>query len=290
MRTLVFGGEGMLGQSVSQHWRRQGAPVLALGRRQVDITDAAAVADWAKRFAPSVIVNCAAFTRVDDCEEQEEKATAINGLAVGHLAHVAQKHDALLLHVSSDYVFSGVFAGDASQPIPEDAETGPRSAYGRGKLEGERQALAYARSMIVRTSWLFGPGGPNFAATMRRLMVEGKTPLRVVDDQVGRPTYTPFLARALYDLAHRFQRGELPAQVVHYGNRDAVSWHGFASEIARIVDPSVEVLPVPTSEFPRPAERPAYSVLDVSRFEAWCDRVVEPWQSGLVEYLENISG
>lgn len=283
MRTLVFGGEGMLGQAVSRHWRSHGVSVLALGRRQADITDAGAVSEWAGRFAPDVIVNCAAFTRVDDCEEQEERATAINGLAVSNLADAAGEHGALLLQVSSDYVF----AGDGSEPIGEDAETGPRSAYGRGKLEGERRALLYGRSLVVRTSWLFGPGGPNFAATMRRLISEGKVPLKVVDDQVGRPTYTPFLARALYDLATRFHRRELPAQVVHYGNRDAVSWHGFASEIARTLAPSVEVLPVPTSAFERPAERPAYSVLDVGRFEQWCGRVVEPWQSGLVDYLEN---
>ncbi|MEO1082734.1 MAG: dTDP-4-dehydrorhamnose reductase [Acidobacteriota bacterium] len=283
MRTLVVGGEGMLGQAVMRHWRHRSAPVLTLGRGRADITDAAVVADWARRFAPEVIVNCAAFTRVDDCEEQEARATAINGDAVGHLADVARDHGALLLHISSDYVFPGTGA----EPIPEDAATGPRSAYGRGKLEGERRALEYERSLVVRTSWLFGPGGPNFAATMRRLILAGKLPLRVVDDQVGRPTYTPFLARALYDLARLSRRAPLDAQVVHYGNRDAVSWHGFASEIARTLDPSASVLPVPTSEFPRPAERPAYSVLDVSRFESWCGRVVEPWQTGLIDYLEN---
>ena len=279
MRTLVFGGTGMLGRAVTAQWRRHRQPVLALGREQADITDAASVLDWAHRFQPSVIVNCAAFTKVDDCEEKEEHATAVNGTSLRHLAEAAAKHSALLVHVSSDYVFDG----KADTPIPEDAPTAPRSAYGRSKLEGEKQALAYERSLVVRASWLFGPDGPNFAATIRRLLLGGTNPLKVVDDQRGRPTYTPFLARALYDLARADITG-----IVHYGNREPVTWHGFATAIAREVAPRADVLPVPTSEFPRPAERPEYSVLDVSKFEGLVGRAAEPWSNGLVPYLEHL--
>ncbi len=140
--------------------------------------------------------------------------------------------------------------------------------------------LAWERSLVVRTSWLFGPGGPNFVATIRGRLAKGE-PLRVVDDQVGCPTYTPFLANALWELAGSGLTG-----VVHYRNRDAVSWHGFASEIARAVAPGATVTPVATTEFPRPARRPAYSVLDVARFEAATGRGVEPWLWGLAEYLD----
>ena len=279
MRTLVFGGTGMLGQAVTRRWRLQGATVLALGREQADVTDPARVQEWVDRFHPEVIVNCAAFTRVDDCETHEALAEKVNGDAVAHLVEAAASLDARLVHISSDYVFDGT----ADSPIPEDAPTAPRSAYGRGKLVGEGHALGYDRALVVRASWLFGPGGPNFVATIRRLLLEGKIPLKVVDDQIGRPTYTPFVARALWDLLKAGATG-----VVHYGNRDGVSWHTFATEIARFVAPGAEVLPVPTKEFPRPAPRPAYSVLDVKTFETATGRVVEPWICGLATYLETL--
>ncbi len=279
MRTLVFGGAGMLGRAVTRYWRLQGATVLALSRVQADISQAQQIREWVERFRPEVIVNCAAFTRVDDCETQEELATRINGHAVADLAEAAAAINARLVHISSDYVFDG----QADSPILETAPTGPKSAYGRGKLVGESHALRYDRALVVRASWLFGPGGPNFAATIRRLLLEGKAPLKVVDDQIGRPTYTPFVARALWDLLSAGTTG-----MVHYGNRDAVSWHGFATEIARAVAPGAEVLPVPTSEFPRPAPRPAYSVLDVETFQTATGRVVEPWICGLTAYLETL--
>ena len=279
MRALVFGGTGMLGQAITHHWRTRGATVLALGRAQADITDASTVQQWVEDFRPEAVINCAAYTRVDDCETNENLATRINGEAVGNLVRAAESIGAHLVHISSDYVF----AGDASSPILETAPTGPKSAYGRGKLMGEALALGYDRALVVRASWLFGPGGPNFAATIRRLLRAGKTPLKVVDDQMGRPTYTPFVAQALWALLEMKATG-----VFHYGNRDAVSWHGFAREIARIVAPTAEVLPVPSSEFPRPAPRPAYSVLDVTKFETDTGHVVEPWICGLTAYLETL--
>ncbi len=279
MRTLVFGGSGMLGRAVTRHWRLRGATVLALSRAQADLTDRQQIRDWADRFRPEVIVNCGAFTRVDDCETQEEHATRINGDAIAFLTEAAASLRARLVHISSDYVFDG----RADSPIPETAPTAPQSAYGRGKLVGETHALRYDRALVVRASWLFGPGGPNFAATIRRLLLEGKTPLKVVDDQIGRPTYTPFVAQAIWDLLLAGTAG-----IVHYGNRNAVSWHGFATEIARFVAPGAEVLPVPTSEFPRPAPRPAYSVLDVEKFQTATGRVVEPWICGLTAYLETL--
>lgn len=290
-RALVFGGTGMLGQAVAAHWRGRGRAVLALSRAQADLTDRDACLFWAERFHPEAVINCAAFTRVDDCESERERAMEVNGRAVANAAAAAEAAGATLVQISSDYVFNGKgYHGEGSdggrQPYPEDAPTGPISVYGESKLEGERQALRHDRALVLRASWLFGPGGPNFVATMRRLAglsnaVGGSNskPLRVVDDQVGCPTYTPFLARAIWDLLGAGATG-----TIHYCNRDAVSWYGFAREI---LGPGPAIEPVTTDEFPRPAPRPAYSVLAVDRFEETVGRRVEPWIHGLATYLEH---
>jgi len=269
----------MLGRAVAAEWRRHGRAVLALSRDQADIRDRSRLIAHAGRFRPRLIVNCAAFTRVDDCETERDLALEINGAAVANVVAAAEHVGADLIHLSSDYVFDG----EADAPYREGAITGPRSVYGESKLRGEHQALRYERTLVLRASWLFGPGGPNFAATIRRLLRQGRVPLRVVDDQVGCPTYTPFLARAIRELAAVGKRG-----VLHYRNREAVSWHGFATEIANVVDAGAEVVPVSTADFPRPAPRPAYSVLDVTLFETAVGRRVEPWIAGLVSYLETL--
>lgn len=276
MRTLILGGTGMLGQAVLAQGRRRSRGVLALGRQQADIRQRDTLVYWARSFHPQLIVNCAAFTKVDDCESQRDHAMEINGRAVSNAVAAAEACGADLVHISSDYVFDG----NGSAPYKVEAEVGPRSAYGESKLEGERQALAYDRAIVLRTSWLFGPGGPNFAATIARLIRQGVQPLRVVDDQVGAPTYTPFLARAIFELAEHRAYG-----LQHYQNHPPVSWHGFAVEIARFLHANTEVVPVPTSEFPRPAQRPSYSVLDVRPFEDIVGRGVEPWTAGLTAYL-----
>lgn len=280
MRALVFGGTGMLGRAVAAEWRRKGQAVLALSRAQADICDGDRLLEWSELFQPSVIINCAAFTQVDLCETESETADSVNGHALRHVVAAAGRINARVIHVSSDYVFDG----QGHEPYPINAPTGPLSAYGKSKLLGEQEVLAYDQALVLRTSWLFGPGGPNFVATMRRLMLAGKD-LKVVDDQVGCPTFTPFLARAIADLAERELTG-----VFHYQNRDAVSWYGFATEIARCLRISQEICPVSTEEFPRPAPRPSYSVLDVTELEDAVDRRVEPWICGLCEYLETLGG
>jgi dTDP-4-dehydrorhamnose reductase len=269
----------MLGRAVVEEGRRRGWPVLALARAQADVTSAEAVTRWMRGFAPELVVNCAAFTAVDACEERRAEAMAVNGEAVGAIAGAARDAGAALVHVSTDYVFDGA----AREPYREDDATAPISVYGESKLLGERRALDYDRALVVRSSWLFGPCGPSFVATMLRLIDEGKLPLRVVDDQVGCPTYTPFLAAALCDLAAAGARG-----IVNYRNREPVSWHGFAAEIAGQWDGKVEVQPVTTAEFPRPARRPAYSVLAVDRCEKLLGRRVEHWGWGLSELITGL--
>ncbi len=269
----------MLGHALRVELRRRGWATLALPRGQADIRDAAAIEHWIASFQPEVVFNCAAHTQVDRCEDERELAFEINGLAVGRIAEVAERHRVRLVHVSTDYVFDG----KAKHPYPEDASVAPQSVYGESKLEGERRALHHEDALVVRASWLFGPHGPNFAKTMVGLMEKGNRQLRVVDDQTGAPTYTPFLARALADLASRRATG-----LFHYRNRANATWFEFTREIARNWDEKVDVIPVTTDQFPRPARRPVYSVLDVSKFEAFAGRRVEPWSWGLIEYLERL--
>jgi dTDP-4-dehydrorhamnose reductase len=284
LRCLILGGTGMLGRSLVQEARQRGEAALALSHAQADVTDPGRLRYWLDSFRPDTVINCAAYTKVDLCEgEGREKAFAVNGTAAGLIADAAQEAGARLIHVSTDYVFDG----KAREPYREDAAPAPLSVYGQSKLEGERQALSrHPRALVVRTSWLFGPGGPNFVATMVNLIKKGQLPLRVVSDQEGCPTYTPFLARAILDLAPLDLNG-----IVHYRNREPVSWYAFTREIATLwAAPAqgVEVLPVTTADFPRPAPRPAWSVLDVQRFEEAAGRRVEPWVWGLADYLARI--
>lgn len=279
MRCLVLGGAGMLGQAVVAAARSRGWDALGLSRQQADVTDRDRLLHWAETFRPELVVNCAAFTKVDACEVEVERAFAVNAEAVAHVAAAAERVKARLAHVSTDYVFEG----EACEPYREDAAAAPRSVYGRSKLAGERRALAYDRSLVVRTSWLFGPGGASFVTTLVDLIAAGKLPLRVVRDQLGCPTYSRFLAAALLDLGRLGAAG-----IVHYRNREPVSWYAFAVEIARRWCGGVEVVPVTSAEFPRPAPRPAYSVLDVARFEALAGRRAESWEPGLEETLAGL--
>jgi dTDP-4-dehydrorhamnose reductase len=274
MRTLVLGGTGMLGRAVVREARARGGAALGLAHGQADITDAEAVRHWLAAFRPQVVVNCAALTRVDDCEEQVAEAMRVNGRAVGALAAAASEAGARLVHVSTDYVFDGA----ARAPIPEDAAPAPLSVYGESKLLGEREALAAPGALVVRTSLVFGPGGENFVAAMARRLGAGGS-LRVVDDQTSCPTYSRFLARALCDLVARGASG-----IVHYGNTPGVSRFGLVQAIAAALAPGARVEPAKTSEYPRPARRPAYSVLDLRRFETLAGRPPQPWSWGPGEY------
>jgi dTDP-4-dehydrorhamnose reductase len=267
----------MLGKAVVREARGRGWSVLGPSRGQADVTDAGRVRDAVASFRPELVVNCAALTRVDDCETRREEAFAVNAAGAGHVADAATAAGAALVQVSTDYVFDG----RERRPYREDAPTAPLSVYGASKLGGEEAARRHPRALVLRTSWLFGPGGSNFVATIAHRLRE-RAPLRVVDDQVGCPTYTRFLAAALLDLARRGATG-----LLHYRNREPVSWHGFALEIAGLCDRGAAVEPVASASFPRPARRPAYSVLDVERCEALLGRRVEPWGWGLAEYLHD---
>ncbi len=272
----------MLGRAVSAAAGSRGQQVQDPGRRELDLVDTAAVVRRIQEFRPQLVVNCAAFTDVDGCESRSEEAWEINGRAVARLgAEIERLGGCRLLHVSTDYVFDG----RGSTPYREDDETDPQTVYGASKRLAEVGLARCPRSTVVRTSWLFGPGGRNFVRTIAARARDG-VPLRVVADQHGCPTYTPFLASALLDLGDIALDGDGLPPIVHYRNRDPVSWHGLACAVVRQLGVEAMPAPVTTAEMPRPASRPAYSVLDVERFERICGRQVEDWRQGLDDYQQ----
>jgi dTDP-4-dehydrorhamnose reductase len=275
MRLLITGAAGMLGTDVQAAAVAAGHETVALARRELDISGRDAVADAVARARPDAVLNCAAYTNVDGAESDPDAAGAVNGTGPGFLAEAAAAAGAWIVHVSTDYVFDGT----KTSPYLESDPTGPRSVYGSTKLLGER-ALAIAAPAthtIVRSSWLFGTAGPCFPATMLRLAAEHDT-LTVVDDQVGCPTFTGHLAPALVELATRTRA----PGVMHLAASGDCSWYQFAVEIMRATDTAVEVRPCSTDEFPRPARRPAYSVL---RSECPETPVLPDWRDGLGDYL-----
>jgi len=255
--------------------------VVALTRSGLDITDSRAVNACVEEHAPAVIVNCAAYTKVDLAETEESAANAVNGSAVELLAAAANAAGALLVHLSSDFVFDGT----KRDPYEVTDPTGPVSAYGRSKLLGELAATHAEKHLVIRTSWLFGTNGPNFVEAIRNQIRKGTDPLRVVADQRGLPTYTPHLARAITRLAFMAEHTEIARGIVHYADAGECTWFDFATAIAEESGAKVTVNPVTTDEFPRPARRPAYSVLSTERYQRLTGIEPEPWREGLREYL-----
>jgi dTDP-4-dehydrorhamnose reductase len=275
MRLVITGAAGMLGQDLAAATKDAGHDVVALARADLDIADRAAADEALRTARPHVVFNCAAWTDVDGAEADPDRALAINGAGAGNVARAAAAAGAWTIHVSSDYVFDGA----KRTPYVESDAVGPLSSYGRSKLAGEREVAAQApeRHTIVRSSWLFGAGGPCFPATILRLAGE-RDELKVVDDQIGCPTFTGHLARALVDLAARQWP---PVGVVHVAGGGLCSWYEFAREIVAASGVSCEVRTCTTAEMPRPATRPAYSVLRSER-----DAPVLPdWRRGLTEYM-----
>lgn len=276
-RWLITGGGGMVATDVREQLESRDEDVVSVSKRDLDVTDAEAVRRLVRDVAPAIVVNCAAYTRVDDAEANEAAATAINGSAVELLADASNRVDALLIHVSTDFVFDG----RKREPYEINDATSPLSAYGRSKLVGEQAARSAKKHLIVRTAWLFGVHGHNFVEAIRNQVKKGTNPLRVVNDQRGRPTYTPHLAHAIIRLA----RNENARGVVHYADDDECTWFDFARAIVEELGASVDVMPVTTAEFPRPATRPAYSVLSTERYERLTGVKPESWREGLREYL-----
>lgn len=273
MKYLVTGARGMLGSDLVE--ALFGRDVTVLGRADLDVTDRDAVRDAVRGH--DVVLNAAAYTRVDDAETHEDDALAVNGTAVRLLAEATAEHGARLVTVSTDYVFDG----SATEPYDEATPLEPLNAYGRTKAAGERAALAANPSgtFIVRTAWLYGQHGPNFAATMLRLAQTHDT-VSVVDDQVGQPTWTSDLAAQIVTLVD----SGAPAGVYHGTNSGRASWFEFARAVfeGAGLDPA-RVLPTDSSAFVRPAARPSFSVLGHA---AWSGAGLAPmrdWREALAD-------
>jgi dTDP-4-dehydrorhamnose reductase len=275
----------MLGLDVLRAGGRAGHELIGLTRAELDVSDARSVARAFERAQPEAVLNCAAWTDVDGAESRPEAAHAVNARGAGHLAAAAAAAGVALLHVSTDYVFDGEAPRDgagAPRAYLESDPTGPRSVYGQSKLAGERLVLdASPRHAVVRSSWLFGTGGRNFADTMLRLAGE-RDAVDVVTDQVGCPTWTGHLAPELLGLLERRVSG-----VAHLAGGGHVSWNGFAREIFRQAECDCTVHETTTAAAGRAAPRPAWSALESERGDVL---PLPPWQDGLAGYLAARSG
>ncbi|HVC41069.1 MAG TPA: dTDP-4-dehydrorhamnose reductase [Candidatus Saccharimonadales bacterium] len=276
LKYLVFGARGQLGGDLVDEGARQNHEMVGLTQVECDIRDGRAVERWLSSVRPDAVINAAAWTRVDAAEDHEAEAEAVNATGAGIVASACAAAGVRCCHVSTDYVFDGT----ATSPIPEDAVPAPRSAYGRTKWHGEVAVReSCADHLIVRTGWLYGREGPNFVLTMLRLAAE-RPRLRVVADQHGAPTWTGHLAPAMLRL---LEVG--PPGTYHLSNHGSTTWYDLAVATIRARGLPVEVVPIATAEYPTPAARPAYSVLDN---RAWRDLGEPPlpeWDEGLLAYL-----
>jgi dTDP-4-dehydrorhamnose reductase len=283
MTWLITGGSGQLGIAISQELGERGITFLAWGSKDLDITKGPTVRDTVSQLSPKVIVNCAAWTDVDGAESNEPQASRVNGDGAENLALAAKNCGAKLIHVSTDYVFSG----ERKTPWNVDDRIDPQSAYGRTKADGENRALGAhpENSSIVRTAWLYSPWGKNFAKTMTRLALNSEDQVRVVNDQMGQPTSAIDLAKQLIDLS----LSSSPAGIYHGTNSGQATWFEFAQEIFKLAGADVgRVTPVSSSEYPRPAKRPSYSVLS---HDAWANTSVKPlrdWRIALADAMPTI--
>jgi dTDP-4-dehydrorhamnose reductase len=273
-RSLLISPDGMLGRAWEALLRERGMAFDAISYPQLDLRDAASVAQ-ALRAEHRLVINCAAYTDVDGAEKNEVEASAVNAGGVELLARRCRELGACLLHYSTDYVFDG----RASAPYPVEAPRAPQNAYGRGKARGEELLVASgAEHLIVRTSWLYAPWGKNFVDTIARAARE-RPVLRVVNDQRGRPTSAQYLALRTLGLLEHGARG-----IAHVTDGGECTWYEFAREIVRLEGAPARVEPCTTEEFPRPALRPAYSVLALDTTEALLGPS-RTWQDNLADVL-----
>ena len=282
---LITGGRGMLAHALAATLLKGGRDPFLAPRADCDVADAAQVDRLFARRRPTLVLNCAAYTKVDLAEKDEAQANRCNGHGPAVLAEACRRSGAALVHVSTDYVFDG----RSTRPWRADDPVNPQGAYGRSKLLGERaiQSNPPPRWLILRTAWLYGPNGPNFVQTMLNAARAGK-PLKVVNDQAGSPTYTFDLAEATLDLLDTGASG-----IYHVTNSGQTTWFDFARSIFQEWGLTPELAPITTADWqrmkPDSANRPAYSVLDLQPLERMLGRPMRPWRDALRAYREHPS-
>lgn len=276
---LVTGANGQLGrefQQLKNHFPEY--KFLFVAKDQLSITDENAVNSLFANNAIDVCINCAAYTAVDKAETEKELATAVNSTAVGYLAKACKNNNAYFFHISTDYVFDG----KGTNPYTENEPTNPVNFYGQTKLKGELNAInENDQSIIIRTAWVYSSFGNNFVKTMMRLMNERES-IGVVNDQYGGPTYAADLAAAIMKI---IVSNNFVAGVYHYSNKGKISWYDFAKEITEQINSNCIVNGITTAQFPTPAARPAYSVLDTSKISSTYSIAVPEWKGSLKKCL-----
>ena len=284
----LIGNRGMLGSDVSRELVSRGLTTIG-SDQEIDITDPAVIREFARGRGIRWIVNCAAYTAVDRAEKEPEAAFALNAEGVGNIAELAESIGARLLHISTDYVFNG----HGTTPYMEDSPVNPVGVYGRSKSSGEKLALDRCSQVyILRTAWLYGPNGGNFVFTMLKLMKE-RDVLKVVDDQVGSPTYTAHLAEAITSIV---QADGKDYGIYHFTNQGQTTWFEFAKEIYKlrlergIVTKPCTIEGCATQEFPTKAKRPEYSLLSKEKIKRVFGISIPSWQSGLRAFFDRLPG
>lgn len=284
MKILVTGCNGQLGNELRLILDKEfPGSVLYTDVQELDLTDAKAVNAYVVNNEVTHIVNCAAYTAVDRAEEEKMQCAKINTDAVKNIAIAADSNGAKVIHISTDYVFDGT----NHRPYRESDKVNPISQYGTTKRKGETALLALApEALIIRTAWLYSTFGNNFVKTMLRL-ADSQPEIKVVSDQVGTPTYARDLAAAIAKILHSHQW--VPG-IFHFTDEGAASWYDFAKAIFRIAGKNVKVTPIPTEDFPTPANRPAYSILDKTRIKATYGVKIPHWEESLRDCMNLLSG
>ncbi len=276
---LITGANGQLGMEFRSIERD--FPLfdfLFVSKDELSIADETAVEKFFSENKIDHCVNCAAYTAVDKAESEKELAFEINGYAVGRLAAVCKKNGTSFIHISTDYVFNG----QGTKPYKETDPTDPVNIYGASKLVGEEEAMKYnGESIIIRTSWVYSSYGKNFVKTMMRLMCE-KESISVVNDQKGCPTYANDLAIAIISMIEGNDRA---AGIFNYSNKGVITWYEFALAIKEIFKSKCEVHPVPSSQYPTPAKRPAYSVMDTGKIQETFNIEIPDWKDSLAKCM-----
>ncbi|TDB55446.1 dTDP-4-dehydrorhamnose reductase [Bacillus sp. CBEL-1] len=279
-KVLITGANGQLGKELVELFNNEGFEVYRFGRDEMDITNQSQVKEIIHRVQPDIVIHSAAHTKVDLAESEPEKAFAINAYGTRNVAVAAEQIKAKLVYVSTDYVFDGT----GTEPYDEFSPTSPLGVYGKSKLAGEQFVRdLHSQFFIVRTSWVYGKHGANFVKTMLKLGSEKKE-LSVVADQVGCPTYTLDLATTILELVSTEKYG-----VYHVSNSGQCSWYEFAKAIFDEAGIEVQVNPCTTEEFPRPAERPAYSVFKHQSLAINNITIPRQWRDGLVHFLKGVN-
>jgi len=286
-KILVIGANGQLGKELREFSSlHTGLDFVFLSKEDLPIHQFELVRNYFKTVKPAYCVNCAAYTAVDKAESEKDLAFLINGEAVGVLAAVCTEHDTKFIHISTDYVFNG----DAAYPYTENFPTDPINVYGASKLEGEKQAIELNPGcIIIRTSWLYSSLGKNFVKTMMQLMRE-KDQIKVVKDQLGSPTNAADLAETIFNIIGfcDLQIYDWNPGIYNFSNEGIISWYDFAKEIKEITKSPCDIKPISTKEYPTPAKRPAYSVLDKTKIQQTFGIKLKKWEDSLRTCISNM--